>query len=68
MENVTDRANTVLEFAITSGQITVEQQQRLQQCAALAKDLGFEYTSFIGVHSPGSKGSTSVSKSKTATD
>jgi serine/threonine protein kinase len=57
LEQVTDRTNTVLECAVTSDQITVQQQNEWSsKCAALAHTLGFEYSSFIGVHPLGSKG------------
>ena len=57
LEAVTDRTNTVLECAVTSDQITVQQQNEwTAKCQALVHALGFEYASFIGIHPLGSKG------------
>ena len=57
LEKVTDRTNTVLECAVTSDQITIQQQNEWTwKCQALAHELGFEYASFIGIHPLGSKG------------
>ena len=64
LANVSNPNNTVLEFAVTSDQITVAQQNEwLQKAAALARQHGFEYASFIGIHPLGSKG-TSASHAK----
>ncbi|MEI2724160.1 MAG: protein kinase [Verrucomicrobiota bacterium] len=58
LDAVADRPRTVLEFAVTSDQITVQQQNEwFGKCAALAKSHGFEYASFIGIQPLGSKGS-----------
>ncbi len=58
LAKVTDRASTVLEFAVTSDQITVQEQNEwFGKSIALAISHGFEYASFIGIHSLGSKGS-----------
>jgi hypothetical protein len=57
LAQVTDRTNTVLECAVTSDQITVQQQDEWSvKCVTLAQPLGFEYVSFIGIHPLGSKG------------
>ena len=57
LEKVTDRTNTVLECAVTSDQITVQQQNEWSvKCVTLAQPLGFEYVSFIGIHPLGSRG------------
>ncbi|MCW5555760.1 MAG: serine/threonine protein kinase [Verrucomicrobiae bacterium] len=62
LANVPDRKNTVLEFAFTSDQITVAQQNEwFQKATALARQHGFEYASFIGIHLLGSKGTSSSS-------
>jgi hypothetical protein len=62
LEKVPERKNTVLEYAVTSDQITVQQQNEwFGKCIALAHSLGFEYASFIGVHPLGSKGTTASS-------
>lgn len=54
---VPDRPNTVLELAVTSDQITVAQQNGwFGKASALARQHGFEYASFIGIHPLGSKG------------
>jgi serine/threonine protein kinase len=59
LEKVPERKNTVLECAVTSDQITVQQQNEwFGKCIALAHSLGFEYASFIGIHPLGSKGTT----------
>ena len=59
LEKVPERKNTVLECAVTSDQITVQQQNEwFGKCVALAHNLGFEYASFIGIHPLGSKGTT----------
>lgn len=62
LAKVPDRKNTVLEFAVTSDQITVAQQNEwFQKASALARQHGFEYASFIGIHPLGSKGTSSSS-------
>ena len=59
LEKVPERKNTVLECAVTTDQITVQQQNEwFGKCIALAHGLGFEYASFIGIHPLGSKGTT----------
>ncbi|MBI3850194.1 MAG: serine/threonine protein kinase [Verrucomicrobia bacterium] len=59
LEKVPERKNTVLECAVTSDQITVQQQNEwFGKCSALAHSLGFEYASFIGIHPLGSKGTS----------
>jgi hypothetical protein len=57
LANVADRKKAVLEFAVTSDQITVAQQNEwFQKATAFAREHGFEYASFIGIHPLGSKG------------
>ena len=57
LDQVSDRTNTVLEFAVTSDQITVQQQNEwFSKCSGLARGHGFAYASFIGIHALGSKG------------
>jgi tRNA A-37 threonylcarbamoyl transferase component Bud32 len=57
LATVSDRENTVLEFAVTSDQLTVAQQNEwFQKATLLARQRGFEYASFIGIHPLGSKG------------
>jgi hypothetical protein len=57
LEKVKDRTNTVLEYAVTSDQITVQQQNEwMYKCRDLASAYGFEYASFVGIHELGSKG------------
>jgi len=57
LDKVPERKNTVLECAVTSDQITVQQQNEwFGKCIALAISHGFEYASFIGIHPLGSKG------------
>jgi hypothetical protein len=57
LEAVPNRSSTVLEFAVTSDQITVQQQNEwFGNCIALAHSHGFAYASFIGIHPLGSKG------------
>jgi hypothetical protein len=59
LEKVPERKNTVLECAVTSDQITVQQQNEwFGKCIALAHGLSFEYSIFIGIHALGSKGTT----------
>jgi serine/threonine protein kinase len=59
LEKLPERKNTVLECAVTTNQITVQQQNEwFGKCIALAHSLGFEYASFIGIHPLGSKGTT----------
>jgi hypothetical protein len=59
LEKVPERKNTVLECAVTSDRITVQQQNEwFGKCIALAHGLGFEYASFIGIQPLGSKGTT----------
>jgi hypothetical protein len=63
LEQVPDRTNTVLECAVTSDQITVQQQNEWSvKCTALAQALGFEYASFIGVHPLRSKGTPQLER------
>lgn len=62
LAKVLDRNKTVLEFAVTSDQITMAQQNEwFQKVSALARQHGFEYASFIGIHPLGSKGTSSSS-------
>ncbi|MBN2578737.1 MAG: PEGA domain-containing protein [Pirellulales bacterium] len=57
-EKVPNRGQTVLELAVTSDQITYKEYEgAFARAAKLAKPLGFEYLSQIGVHPLGSKGS-----------
>lgn len=57
LERVPDRRNTVLECAVTSDQITVQQQNEwFSKCSGLAREHGFAYASFVGVHALGSRG------------
>lgn len=57
LQAVSDRASTVLEWAITSNQIPREQQNAWAiRFGELARRHGFEYASFVGVHPLGSKG------------
>lgn len=57
LAKVPDRAHTVLALAISSDTITVGQLNELQsRNGALAKQHGFEYPSYIGVHPLGYKG------------
>ena len=54
---VPDRKNTVLEWAVPSTQITIQQQGNWTfRFAQLAKKHGFEYSSYVGVHPFGSMG------------
>jgi len=67
LDQVTDRTNTVLECAVTSDQITVQQQNEwFGKCSALARDYGFAYASFIGIHALGSKGTSGAGSDVTA--
>lgn len=60
LANVPDRKNTVREFAVTSNQITVTQQNDwFQKAITLAQEHGFAYASFIGIYANGSKGTSS---------
>lgn len=66
LEKVPERKNTVLECAVTSDQITVQQQNEwFGKSIALAISHGFEYASFIGVHPLGSKGTPASSGDST---
>jgi type II secretion system protein G len=57
---VADRPHTVLEIAIASDQMSVRDRDRAQNRASqLARSLGFEYPSDIGVHPLGSTGTDS---------
>jgi hypothetical protein len=61
LADVQDRKHTVLELAVTSDQITVAQQNEwFHRAAALAREHGFEYASFIGIHPAGSKGTSAT--------
>ncbi|MCI0539047.1 MAG: hypothetical protein L0Z50_27890, partial [Verrucomicrobiales bacterium] len=60
LENVANRASTVLEIAVESDQFTLAQVNQAQTKAkALSDKFGFEYLSYVGVHPLGSKGSPS---------
>lgn len=62
LEAVPDRAKTVLEVGIASEEVTVRKLNELKTRAAiLANEHGFSYSSDIGVHPLGSKGSQSSS-------
>jgi beta-lactamase regulating signal transducer with metallopeptidase domain len=53
LEKVPDRASTVLEVAIASDDITVRaMNDAIGRASALGRQLGFQYTSYIGVHPP----------------
>jgi hypothetical protein len=55
--SVPEPAQTVLEWAVPSAQITIQQQNDwTSRFLKLAKDHGFEYASFVGVHPFGSTG------------
>ncbi len=69
LANVSERLNTVLEFAVTSDRITVAQQNEwFQKAAALAPQHGFEYASFVGIHPLGSKGASELQTTSRAKD
>ncbi len=54
---IPDRDRTVLEWAVASTQITIQQQSEWStRFAELARKHGFEYSSYVGVHPLGSKG------------
>jgi beta-lactamase regulating signal transducer with metallopeptidase domain len=54
---VPDRGHTVLETAVSTGELSVAKFDRAQaRVWRLAKPLGFEYSSYIGKHMLGSKG------------
>ncbi|HUW20216.1 MAG TPA: M56 family metallopeptidase [Sedimentisphaerales bacterium] len=57
LEKVPHRSNTVLTLALASNDMTLaEKNQATGRAEALAKDFGFEYLSYIGVHPLGSRG------------
>jgi RNA polymerase sigma-70 factor (ECF subfamily) len=57
LPGVPDRDRTVLEWAVSTAQITLEQQNEWSaKFAELARAFGFEYSSYVGVHPFGSKG------------
>jgi hypothetical protein len=57
LEKVMDRTNTVLECAVTSDQITVQQQNEWSmKSVLLARNYGFKYASFVGIKELGSAG------------
>jgi tRNA A-37 threonylcarbamoyl transferase component Bud32 len=57
LERVPDRPHTVLELAIPSNDITLQQHSEwISRGGELARQYGFEYPSFIGVHPLGSVG------------
>jgi serine/threonine protein kinase len=57
LQAVPDREHTVLEWAVNTDQITVQQQTEwMFKCGELAHRNGFEYASFIGIHPLGSTG------------
>ncbi len=68
LQKVPDRSETVLEFAISSDEISVRELEKARMRAmAYAHELGFQYGSYIGVHPLGSKGSAPLASSQTDT-
>jgi hypothetical protein len=62
LAKVPERANTVLEFAVTSDQVAVAQQNEwFQKIIVLARQHGLAYARFIGIHPLRSKGTTGMS-------
>jgi beta-lactamase regulating signal transducer with metallopeptidase domain len=58
LREIVDRTNTVVELAISTNSISWSDMIGLQRnVARISQDLGFEYTSIIGTHPAGSKGS-----------
>ncbi len=69
LTKVPDRTNTVLEVAVTSDQITVAQQNEwFHRAVMLARECGFAFSSFIGIHPLGSKGTSGASIKPTEPD
>lgn len=63
LDKVPNREDTVLEFAISTDQVTVAQLNEIRtRAATLAIDHGFEYASDIGIHPLGSKGSPAAER------
>jgi hypothetical protein len=57
LKAVPDRERTVLEWAITSDQITIQQQNEWSgRFTDFARRHGFAYASYVGIHPLGSKG------------
>jgi len=57
LEKVPDRKRTVLCIAVESDEVTLKQKdEAVGRAGALARQFGFEYLSFVGVHPLGSKG------------
>ncbi len=64
LEKLTDRTNTVLECAVTSDQITVQQQNEWwMKSVLLARNYGFKYASFVGIKELGSAGTPATGQS-----
>jgi hypothetical protein len=60
LEEVPDRKDTVLCLAVASEEISPEQRDEARgRASRLAREYGFEYLSFVGVHPLGSKGDAS---------
>ena len=60
LEKVPDRANTVLEAAVASADVSIQfKNEAMGKLTALARQLGFEYFSETGIKSLGSKGDAS---------
>jgi hypothetical protein len=58
LRKIPDRSRTVLEIAASTDQLTLAQfEPARDQAGNLARDLGFEYLSYVGIHPLGSKGS-----------
>ncbi len=61
LAKVPDRAHTVLELAVSSDDFTMGQLNELQgRAQPLAKQFGFEYLSFVGIHQLGAKSASSA--------
>ncbi len=61
LEKVPNRQQTVLEVARASDDVTLKEwDHALNRASALARQFGFEYTSDIGLHPLGSRGSPSL--------
>jgi len=60
LSKIPNRRQTVLEVAVSSDEVSIRRKnQVVGRASGLARQRGFEYTSYIGVHALGSKGSAS---------
>ena len=65
LKTVPDRANTALELAIGSEDVTIGQANKARATAmSLVREMGFQYLTEIGVHPMGSKAGDDAATTK----